>query len=159
MRRALLAALLLAAAPAAAEEDEFPEERRARLSISAFGGEAFATGGSTRDAPVVGGELAYAFDAVEVGAWMAGYQLKVTPARPWSQVLLLRLTERFETHRGLEASFTFGFGAGRADRWVGWYQLALGARVALGGPLFLQGEIAFEQYDLLRLAAGLGLRF
>jgi hypothetical protein len=36
--------------------------------------------------------------------------------------------------------------------------VALGGRATFG-PMFVAGEIAFEQYDLLRLAAGLGVGF
>jgi hypothetical protein len=49
-------------------------------------------------------------------------------------------------------------GAGRPRGWRAWYQLAIGMRVPLG-PLFLAGELAFEQYDLLRLGGGLGVAF
>ncbi len=41
-----------------------------------------------------------------------------------------------------------------------WYffQVALGLRLDLG-PLWLGGELAFERYNLLRLLAGVGVKF
>jgi hypothetical protein len=72
--------------------------------------------------------------------------------------VMLRLVNRFQTGRGLEATFGFGLGAARPDDWVAWFQVALGVRLDLG-PAFVGGELAFEQYDVLRLAGGVGLRF
>ena len=51
-----------------------------------------------------------------------------------------------------------GLGAARPDAWQAWFQFAFGLRLGLG-PLFLAGELGFEQLDLFRLAAGLGVRF
>lgn len=129
-----------------------------RLRLSAWGGEALDSGGSGRGSAILGGEVAWAFDALDLGVAGYGYRELVDAAREWTPVLLLRLTERFPTRRGLEAAFSFGVGAARPDDWEAWFQVALGIRVDLG-PVFLGGEIAFEQRDLLRLAAGLGVAF
>jgi hypothetical protein len=166
VRPTVLALLLaLAAAPAAAQDEEdwdLPDEQDAgaarRLYITAWGGEAFETGGSGRSGTALGGEVVWAFDALDVGLWANGYRNLRDARGEWSPVLLLRLTERFETRRGLEAAISFGLGAARPDDWRAWFQLALGARLDLG-PAFLAGELSFEEYDLLRLAAGLGVRF
>lgn len=138
-------------------DDEDGEGTR-RLILSAWGGEALDAGGSGHGSALLGGEVAWAFDAIDLGIAGYGYRSLVDSDREWTPVLLLRLTERFPTRRGLEAAFSFGVGAGRPDDWEAWFQVALGVRVDLG-PMFLGGEIAFEQRDLLRLAAGLGVAF
>jgi len=69
----------------------------------------------------------------------------------------LRLTERFETRRGFDAALSLGIGGARSSHWEAYFQVALGVRVPLG-PLFLAGELAFEQNDAFRAAAGLGVR-
>ncbi len=138
--------------------DEDEGGRRPRLLLSAWGGEALSGGGSGRSSQLFGGEVAWAFEALDVG--LAGYGYRDLPdaSRRWTPVALVRLTERFKTRGGVEAAFGFGIGAGRRAGWSAWYQIALGVRVGLG-PLFLGGELAFEQYDLLRLAAGVGVAF
>jgi hypothetical protein len=158
-------ALLLALALAAPQGEDweqgssYEEERSARVFFSVWGGEAFdvasQNGGS---APVAGAEVAYAFDFGDLGVAGYGYQLHDVHAR-YTPVALLRLTNRFETRHGLDMTFTLGAGAGRPDHWVAWYQVALGLRLALGGPLWLGGELTFEQYNLLRLLGGIGVKF
>ncbi len=143
-------------APPYADEDVDRGERRLRLSL--WGGDALATGGSGHGSTIWGGEAAYAFDTLDLGVAGYGYESLLDARRTWTPVLLLRLTERFETRRGVEAAFSFGLGAGRPRDWTAWFQVALGVRVNLG-PMFLGGELAFEQYDLLRLAAGVGVAF
>jgi hypothetical protein len=156
-----LAALLLGLATGQAdswEEEGFGEEDRDRVSIAAWGGYAWETGRPDGQSfGLVGGEVAYALRSLDVGVAFYGYDLPSRP-RPWTPVTLLRLVNRFETGRGLEATFGFGIGAARPDDWVWWFQVALGFRVDLG-PMFVAGELAFEQYDLLRLAGGVGVRF
>lgn len=160
---ALALSTFLAAAPLAQEWEAPPyeeegEESPRRLRLALWGGEALADGGSGHGSTIYGGEAAWAFDAIDLGLAGYGYQSLVDARRQWTPVLLLRLTERFRTRRGLEASFTFGAGAGRPRDWTAWFQVALGLRMNLG-PMFLGGELAFEQYDLLRLAAGVGATF
>ncbi len=160
---ALALSACLAAAPLAQEEWEAPgydddDGRRPRLLLSVWGGEALDAGGAGRGSTLLGGEVAWAFDALDLGVAGYGYRTLVDAKRDWTPILLLRLTERFRTRRGLEAAFSFGVGAGRPDDWIAWFQVALGVRVNLG-PVFLGGELAFEQNDLLRLAAGLGVGF
>jgi hypothetical protein len=133
-------------------------EERQRLFVTAWGGEALSTGGDGRSSSLLGAEVAWAFDSLEVGHAGYGYRGQRDEGPGWAPVALLRVTPRFPTRGGLEAGLTFGIGAARPDDWKAWYQVALGGRLPLG-PLFLSGEIAFEQYDLLRLAAGVGVAF
>jgi hypothetical protein len=176
---ALVAAAALAALPARlavhapdggeaplAQEDrddaagpwEDDEEDKPRLRFAAWAGEALASAGSGRGSGFVGGEAAWSFDSLDLGVAGSGYRNLVDATRTWTPVVLARITQRFKTRRGVEAAFGFGAGAGQRRGWAAWYQVALGVRVPLG-PLFLGGELAFEQYDLLRLAAGLGVAF
>jgi len=158
-----LATPLLAPPPARADDgDVFDEPERGdepgRLSLTLLGGELMALSGSTRrSASHLGGEVAWRFDAVEVGVLGQAARLRTT-ADEWSPVVMLRLTERFMSRRGLEASFSFGLGAAREERWKTWFQVALGVRLGLG-PIFVGGEIGFEQADYVRLAGALGTRF
>lgn len=164
--RALLLAALLAGAPAlaAAQEEawdeEAPEDERNphRLSVILWGGEGFDTAGTGRSGARLGGEVAWAFDSLDLG--LAGYEYRRLrdATREWTPVTLVRVTQRFETRRGLEAAVTLGLGAARPDDWVAWFLFGLGMRLDLG-PMFLAGELAFEQRDQLRLMAGLGARF
>lgn len=165
----VVAAALLAAVPAlgSAQDEEGPgdgewgESHREHLLLSVWGGSAYDTSGTnstSRASSVLGGEVAWAFESIDVGVAGYGYRgLRGGDSTAVAPVLLLRLTERFETRRGLDASFAFGFGAARPRSWVAWFQLALGVRLDLG-PIFLGGELAFEQYNLLRLTAGLGVK-
>lgn len=161
---ALALSTFLASAPLAQVSDEPPpyEEERdenvRRIRLALWGGEALADGGSGHSSALYGGEAAWAFDSIDLGVAAYGYHSLVNARREWAPVALLRLTERFRTRRGLEAAFSFGIGAGRPRDWTAWFQVALGVRYDLG-PMFLGGEIAFEQYDLLHLAAGVGVAF
>jgi hypothetical protein len=141
------------------DEDTYDEEEdRDRILVSAWGGNAWETG--TRGGgsfALAGGEVAYAFDSMDVG--IAGYGYRLPDEKdPWTPVVMLRLVNRFPAGRGLEATFGFGLGAARPDDWVAWFQVALGFRLDLG-PAFLGGELAFEQYDVLRLVGGVGVKF
>lgn len=138
------------------EMDE--EEHRPRLFLSAWGGTALSAGGSGRSSTLFGGEVDWAFDSLDLGVAGYGYRNLPDASRTWTPVALLRLTERFRTGSGIEATFGFGVGAGRKTGWSAWYQLALGMRVPLG-PVFAAGELAFEQNDIFRLAAGVGVAF
>ena len=163
MRHALLAVLLLAAAPAAAydpfEDDPPGEASPTRLLVTGWGGGfAAAPGSGASGGGLAGGEVTLRLSALDLGVqavttWVDQGAGRVSP------VVLFRLGQRFETRKGVEASLTLGLGsAARNGRWEGWFQLAVGGRVPLG-PLFLAGELAFEQVDLIRLAAGLGVAF
>lgn len=165
MIAALALSSLLAAAPLAQGwdspyEDALPEEDESprRLRLTAWGGEGLARGGSGHSSTLLGAEVAWAFDTVDLGVAGYGYESLLDARRTWTPVVLARLTERFRTRRDVEAAFTFGIGAGRPRDWTAWFQVALGVRVNIG-PMFLGGEIAFESYDLLRLAAGVGVAF
>lgn len=165
VRPALLAALLLAAAPAPAgaydpfEDDPPGGQERPRLHLTAWGGALVGAPGSGRggSGSLAAGEVAWSFDSLDLGVQAAAAQLDAGSSA-FSPIVLLRLGQRFETRRGVEATFTLGLGAARRDRWEGWFQVALGGRVPLG-PLFLAAELAFEQADLIRLTGGLGVRF
>ncbi len=157
-----LLALALAASPGLAQEDwqapadEQEEAGGKRLFLSGWGGQAFGTSGNGGSYGTLGGEVDWAFRALDVG--LAGYGYRGLPdARTWTPVALVRLTERFPLRSGVEAAFGLGIGAGRPSGWEGWFQVAIGVRVPLG-PLFLGGELSFER-DLFRLAAGLGVAF
>lgn len=139
------------------EEPDYEEERQKRVSVSAFGGGLFEPGEGRSDS-AYGGEVSYAFDGIEVGAYGAAYRLP-EGVNENSPVMLVRLIQRFPTYRGLDAMFALGVGAGRVEDWEAWFQVALGMRLNLGSALFLSGELSFEQNDLLRLAGGLGVRF
>jgi hypothetical protein len=163
---ALAVSTLLAAAPPLAQDWETPpyeeerdEGRPRRIRLSLWGGEALATGGTGHGSSLYGGEAAWAFDAIDLGVAGYAYNSLLQSNRQWTPVVLARLTERFRTRRALEAAFTFGVGAGRPKLdWTAWFQVALGVRYELG-PMFLGGELAFEQYDLLHLTAGVGVTF
>lgn len=134
-------------------------EDRKRLFVTAWGGEALGTGGAGRSSSLFGGEVAWAFDALELGVAGYGYRGLREDGPDWAPVVLLRVTQRFPTRGGLEAGLTFGVGAGKpGDGWTTWYQLALGGRLPLG-PLFVSGEVGFEQYDLVRIVGGIGAAF
>jgi hypothetical protein len=162
----LLIAAALAAAPGPLRQEEAWEEqaweeegeRRPHVHLSAWGGEAFANGGTGRSSSFFSGEAAWVFRSVDLGIAGAGYRALRNASREWTPVALVRLTQRFPTRGGVEAAFTLGFGAARPAGWVGWFQLAIGMRVPLG-PLFLGGELAFEPYEIVRLGAGLGIAF
>ncbi len=159
-----LLALALAAAPALPQEEwETPpyesqdEEHVRHLLVSAWGGEAFDAGGAGRSYGTLGGEVAWAFDSLDLG--LAGYGYRgLSDTRPWTPVGLVRLTQRFRMHTGVEATFGLGVGAAKPKDWEAWFQVALGVRIPLG-PLFLGGELAFDRGDLIALRAALGLAF
>jgi hypothetical protein len=164
--RALLALLLAAAllpASAVAQDDEYmftpPPPERDHLHLSALGGVLFATSGRSDTYEFAGVETAFVLESMDLGLLLQGYHLGTRRANAeWSPVLLARFLNRFETARGLEATFGLGIGAGRVTGWTAWYQLVLGMRL-IEGPLFITGELGFEQLDLFRLAGGLGLKF
>lgn len=162
VRPLVLAALLLAASPALAQLDDWDdddgrEDQRGRLSLTAWGGNAWDTGGDGRSHGILGGEVAWSFGGLDVG--VAGYGYDGLRARDSGRdpVVLARLTQRFQTYRGLDAGVTLGVGAAREEDWKPWFQFAVGLQLDLG-PLFLAGEFGFEQDDLLRLAGGIGVR-
>ncbi len=138
------------------EQDE--AEDVPRLFLTAWGGEALDDGGDGRSSGILGGEVTWALRALDLGLAGYGYRRLSEAEREWTPVALLRLGQRFRTRSGLEATFALGIGAGRPDGWTAWYQVALGGRATFG-RVFVAGELAFEQYDLLRLAAGLGVGF
>ncbi len=145
-------------APPYEDEETSSEERPHRLRLSAWGGDALANGGSGHGSAFYGGEAAWIFESMDLGVAGYGYQKLADARRAVTPVLLARFTERFRTRRDVEWTLALGAGAGRPHGWTAWFQLALGFRVNLG-PMFLGGELAFEQYDLLRLAAGIGVAF
>jgi hypothetical protein len=115
-------------------------------------------GGDGSSGTRLGGEAGYSFSALDLSVAGYGYRELPDAARTWTPVVLARVSQRFETHRGLDAAFTFGVGAAKRDGWKAWFQVGLGLRLDLG-PMFLAGELTFEQEDQLGLMAGLGARF
>jgi hypothetical protein len=140
------------------EDDDFDddEERQPRIRLTGWGGTALDDAGTGRSSTVVGGEAAWSFDSLDVGVSGAGYRELDGATRSWTPVVLARFTQRFPMRSGVEAAFGLGLGAGRPKGWTSWFQVALGVRVPLG-PVFLAGELAFEERQLLRLGAGLGV--
>jgi hypothetical protein len=127
---ARLFALLLASAPLAAaaqdEEEIYPvAPAPPRLYLTAWGGALVDTGGQFPAAGFGGAEVAWAFDALDVGVLAQGYRLGDRARTPWTPVILGRILQRFETRRGLEATLGIGIGAGRTDHWIGWFQFAV----------------------------------
>ncbi len=133
-------------------------ERQPHVFLSGWAGEGFERGGSGRATSFYAAEVAWAFSSLDLGVQGAWYRSLSDATRSWTPVVITRLTQRFKTRRGFEAAFSVGFGAGKPHGWIGWYQVALGLRVPFG-PLFVAGEIGFEQYDIIRLGGGLGLAF
>jgi hypothetical protein len=158
-------ALLLAAAPLASAAQDEEEESYAsspptqqHLHLTAWGGTLVDTGSQFPAAGFAGGEIAWAFETLELGALGQAYHLGRRARTPWSPVILGRIRQRFETRRGLDATVGLGIGAGRTDHWLTWFQFAIGLRL-YAGPLFITGEVGFEQLDLFRIAGGVGVRF
>jgi hypothetical protein len=158
---ALLAGLAAGQAqadPWADEEDAEAAERRERVTISAWGGNAWDVANQFgSSAAVFGGEIAYVFRSMDLGLAGYGYHLP-DERRSWTPVGMVRLINRFPTGNGVEATFALGIGAARPDDWIAWFQVALGVRIDLGRA-FVGGELSFEQNNLLRLAGGLGVKF
>jgi hypothetical protein len=159
----LLAAALLPAVAVAQDDDEYtftpPPPERDHLHLSALGGVLFSTSGRSETYEFAGVEAAFVLESADLGVLVQGYHLGTQRANAeWSPVILARFLNRFETARGLEATFGLGIGAGRATGWTAWYQIVLGMRL-IEGPIFITGELGFEQLDLFRLAGGIGLRF
>ncbi len=157
-----LLALALAASPGLAQEgwsgdEDHEDEGGHRLSVVAWGGNAFDEAQSGKSYGLLGGEAAWSFDQLDLGVAAYGYH-HLSETRTWTPVTLVRLVQRFQMRSGVEATFGLGVGAAMPSGWEAWFQVGLGARVHFG-PMFLGGELAFERGDLLKLAAGLGLTF
>ena len=112
-------------------------------------------GGDGHSGSAFGGEVAYALDFGDLGLWASGYKIR-NRGEAWAP-MAPAAHESLRHGRGLDATFTFGVGAGRPAGWRIWFQVALGLRLDLG-PMFLAGELAFEQDQLLRLSGGLGVK-
>ncbi|HET9594370.1 MAG TPA: hypothetical protein VFP65_02250 [Anaeromyxobacteraceae bacterium] len=159
----VLAAALVPGSVRAQDDDEYtftpPPPERDHFHLSALGGVLFSTSGRSETYEFAGVEGAFVLDSADLGVLVQGYHLGTQRANAqWSPVILARFLNRFETARGLEATFGIGIGAGRANGWTTWYQLVLGMRL-IEGPIFITGELGFEQLDLFRLGGGLGIRF
>jgi hypothetical protein len=163
MLAALLATALAAAPGPALGYDPFEDSAplgasRTRLALTGWGGEYVGAPGTGRSGgSLLGAEATWSFDSLDLGVQgsYARLQEHSSAMRP---LVLVRLGQRFETRRGIEATFNLGIGSAKTTHWQAWFQVALGARLELG-PLFLATELAFEQADLIRLAAGLGVKF
>lgn len=157
----IVLALALLAQPDPADlddEDVVEEAGPSGLVLAAVAGvaiEAFQANGRTF--PFAGAQLSWAFGDLELGALVQAYRFGDAAVTPWSPVLLVRMDQRFETARGVSANLGLGVGAGRVDEWKAWFQATLGVRLEQG-PLILGAELGFEQNQLLRLGASIGLR-
>ena len=168
MRAPSLVLLLLAlGAPAlaAAQEDEDtysegPGPSEHHLYLSALGGTLLDLQSGHGSAALFGAEVSYSLPFIDVGILAQAYKLDSSRSvHGTTPVLLLRLEQSFETARGLDAVLAFGMGAARTRQtsWEAWFQFAIGLRLGVG-PLFIAGELGFEQLNLFRLAAGIGVR-
>jgi len=157
----LLLALALVAPPDPADDDEedvVEEPGQSGPVLAAVAGvaiEAFQAKGRTF--PFAGAQLGWAFGDMEVGALLQAYRFGDAAVTPWSPVLLLRLDQRFERARGVSANLGVAVGGARVDEWKAWFQATLGVRLEQG-PVILGAELGFEQNQLLRLGASIGLR-
>ncbi|MFO0585674.1 MAG: hypothetical protein U0229_25615 [Anaeromyxobacter sp.] len=164
----MLAPALLALALVTGQSDPYEDDLHGHDDndtgpfLAIRGGEAVGTNGGGSHA-VYGGEVGWSFEPIDVS--LAGYAYKDLERRalsgekaPWDRMYLVRLGQRFETYRGLEGTLDLGIGAAHTDRWKTWVQLGLGVHLNID-PLFVTGEITFEQNGLVRLTAGLGARF
>jgi hypothetical protein len=156
---ALLVLSLVAGQAEDPYEDEFAPEEESSGSpfLSAWGGNAWdANGGFS--APVLGGEVGWSWEYIDLS--LAGWGYKdLHVAGEYSPVVLVRIGQRLRSYRGIEGSLVLGIGASQSPRnWSTFFSFGLGVRVPLG-PLILGGEISWEQYNLIRLAGGLGVRF
>lgn len=138
-------------------EDDDADGEGGRLRLTAWGGQAWDSDGEGRTLGLLGGEASWSFDGLDLGVAGYGYGDVDGDGGGSDPVVLARITQRFQTYRGLDAGLTFGLGAARTGDWQAWFQVALGFRLDLG-PMYLAGELAFEQEDLLHLSAGLGVR-
>jgi hypothetical protein len=153
----VLAAALAATQAAPFEEDlAFEEERSGRLRVGAWSGALYAT--DDQDwVPFGGGEVGWSFGTLGLGVLGQAYRFGRERAdAEWGPVVLGRLEQRFESARGLEASLALGIGAAKLRDWQAWFQLAFGFRL-VRGPVYVGGELGFEQEQLFRLGATVGL--
>lgn len=156
----MVGALVLALSLLAATE----EATGAPETAKDLGPYAIAWGGTSLSAlpggssvAAYGAEAGYSLPALDVGLVGYGYDNLYQKGKT-APVFLARLGERFEWRRGLEASVLFGAGAARLSKWQAWFQAAFGLRWFFG-RLFIEGELSFEENDLVRLDGGLGVRF
>jgi hypothetical protein len=127
-------------------------------SILGWGGAGFKVDATGETPPLAGLEASYALELMDVGILQQAYQLKENGHYRVVPATLLRVEERFETRRGLDAVLAFGLGGAKAAQWELWYHIALGLRLNLG-PVIIGGEVGFEQFELLRLAGCAGISF
>jgi hypothetical protein len=152
----LLAAALFASPSQPDEDYAFEEEGAGRLRVGAWGGTLFDLD-EQGTIPFAGGEVGWSFGPLGVGVLAQAYRFGRERAdSEWGPVVLGRLEQRFETGRGAEAALAFGVGGARLRGWQAWFQFGFGFR-ARRGPVYFGGELGFEQEQLFRLGATLGL--
>jgi hypothetical protein len=139
------------------EDGEPASSRSTEFYLVGWGGNAFDANGNAPSFGVLGAEAGLAFPVAEIGIATYGYHDPENDDE-WTPVVLARIGNRFQSYRGLEGTLTFGIGAARVEGWKTWFQVALGVRLVFE-PLFVAGEITFEQNNLIRLTGGLGARF
>lgn len=167
----MLPALVLALAAAQttptppAPEDEPVEyhEQTPRWRIQGWGGGGFPQADFNSPVPLLGLQLTRAFEDMDVGLVAQTYGLDFVQDG-WLGAAMLRVEQKFETRRGIEATLSFGFGAaaeplgGGRIGWGFWYNVALGMRW-FEGPIMWGGELGFEQSFVIRAALTAGYRF
>jgi hypothetical protein len=102
-------------------------------------------------------EVSLPFEYMDVGIIGQLHRFGFASGTLYVPSALLRLEQRFETRRGLDAVLAFGVGAGKLDTWGLWYHAALGLRWS-DGPLVYGMEAGYEQSALLRFAVHVGYR-
>jgi hypothetical protein len=138
------------------DEFELEEDEPGRLRLAAWGGTLLDVDDGP-NIPFAGGQLSWAFSSVDLGVLAAAYEFGEERAgRAWGPVILARVDRRFQARPGLEAVLGFGAGAARERDWGAWFQLAFGFRLTLG-PAFIGGELGFEEEQLFRLGATVGV--
>jgi len=160
---AAAAVALLALQSGAWDDDEprYDESRPGRLTLGLLGGGASLLDGSGRTSPWVGGEVGWDFQSTSLSLLVEGHHYgdPLLATQTWTPVALLRLAQRFETRRGVDAAIIIGLGTGRPDRhWTLWYQVALAIRLH-AAPFFVQAEAGFERDDFVRFGGGAGVAF
>lgn len=163
MLSTIVALALAVADPEADPDDAPPDEEPAYEAPAAPRLRVSGTGGMIYDVkdqatlPFAGGEVAWAFDQLDLGILAQAYRFGEPRASSrWTPVVLARIEQRFATRRELEAVIGLGVGAGKERSWTAWFQFTAGFR-ALAGPLFLGGEFGFEQDRFFRLGATAGV--
>lgn len=160
---AAAAAALIALGAGAWDEDEprWSEGREGRLTLKLLGGGSSILDGSGHTSPWLGGEVGWDFTSTTLSLLAEGHRYgdRSLASRTWTPVGLVRLAQRFEAARRVEAALVIGLGAGKPrSSWTLWYQLAFWVRLG-ADPFFLALEAGFERDSFARYGGGVGVSF